>query len=210
MNPDHPNQPLTSAEREALLGVLQARFEKNKRRHAGLEWAAVRARLEANPARLATLGEMERTGGEPDVVGCDQATGAYIFCDCSPESPDARRSLCYDRAALDARKENKPETSAMEMAAAMGVELLTEAQYRALQALGEFDLKTSSWLTTPAAGSPALAAGVRISGQATSSRLAAALTAFDDLRALPRRLRPGPISGTDRRVASMPAPRSAK
>ncbi|HRA65305.1 MAG TPA: DUF4256 domain-containing protein [Caldilinea sp.] len=144
-------QELLPTQQEELLTVLQARFEQHMNRHSGLAWAGVQARLEANPASLWSLQEMERTGGEPDVVGCDQATGAYIFCDCSPESPDARRSLCYDRAALDARKENKPETSAMEMAAAMGVELLTEAQYRALQALGEFDLKTSSWLTTPAA-----------------------------------------------------------
>ncbi len=149
MKPDHPNQPLTSAERETLLGVLQARFEKNQRRHAGLEWSTVQARLEANPARLATLAEMERTGGEPDVVGSDATTGEILFYDCAAESPAGRRSLCYDQAALEARKEHKPPDSALGMAEAMGVELLTEEEYRVLQTLGAFDLKTSSWLKTP-------------------------------------------------------------
>ncbi|MBE2235923.1 MAG: DUF4256 domain-containing protein [Anaerolinea sp.] len=142
---------LTHQQQEALLHTLQARFEQHMNRHSGLAWAGVQARLAANPADLWSLQEMERTGGEPDVVGYDEATGAYTFYDCSPESPSGRRSLCYDRAALEARKENKPATSALEMAAAMGVELLTEAHYRALQTLGEFDLKTSSWLATPAA-----------------------------------------------------------
>jgi hypothetical protein len=146
------NRPaLSPKQQEELLSVLQARFAQHMNRHDGLAWADVQTKLEANPASLWSLQEMERTGGEPDVVGYDEATGAYTFYDCSPESPSGRRSLCYDRAALDARKENKPATSAMELAAAMGVELLTEAQYRALQTLGEFDLKTSSWLATPAA-----------------------------------------------------------
>jgi hypothetical protein len=146
------NRPaLSPKQQEELLSVLQARFAQHMNRHDGLAWADVQTKLEANPASLWSLHEMERTGGEPDVVGYDQSAGAYTFYDCSPESPSGRRSLCYDRAALDARKENKPATSAMELAAAMGVELLTEAHYRALQTLGEFDLKTSSWLATPAA-----------------------------------------------------------
>lgn len=133
-----------------LLATLHARFEKNRKRHPGIEWAAVQTRMEARPEKLWSLREMERTGGEPDVVGQDAATGEIIFYDCAAESPKGRRSLCYDRAALDARKENKPENSAMDLADAMGVELLTEAQYRALQELGAFDLKTSSWVKTPA------------------------------------------------------------
>ncbi|MGB8474256.1 MAG: DUF4256 domain-containing protein [Candidatus Acidiferrum sp.] len=137
-------------QREELLGTLKARFEKNRNRHEGLEWAKVKAKLEANPNKLRSLGEMENTGGEPDVVGHDKKTGEYIFFDCSPESPKGRRSLCYDREALDSRKENKPKSNAMEMAAAMGVELLTEEQYRELQKLGIFDTATSSWLITPA------------------------------------------------------------
>jgi hypothetical protein len=128
---------------------LQARFEKNRNRHESLEWAKVKAKLEANPEKLWSLGEMERTGGEPDVVGQDKKTGEHIFFDCSPESPKDRRSLCYDREALDSRKEAKPKNSAMDVAAAMGVELLTEEQYRELQKLGNFDTKTSSWVKTP-------------------------------------------------------------
>jgi hypothetical protein len=137
-------------EREALLDTLRARFEQHPNRHKGVAWAVVRERLEANSDALRSLGEMERTGGEPDVVGVDKKTGACIFYDCSAESPKGRRSVCYDRKALDSRKEHKPATSAMDMAAAMGIELLTEEQYRALQKLGEFDTKTSSWVQTPA------------------------------------------------------------
>jgi hypothetical protein len=140
---------LSTKQRDELLGALRARFEKNMNRHKGLEWADVQARLEANPETLWSLGEMERTGGEPDVVRHDRNTGEYIFCDCSAESPKGRRSVCYDREALQARKENKPKDSAMNMAAAMGVELLTEEEYRELQKLGEFDTKTSSWIKTP-------------------------------------------------------------
>src|SRR5262245_46883874 len=136
-------------QREELLSVLKARFEKNMNRHKGLEWAEVQAKLEANTSKLWSLHEMERTGGEPDVVGFDKKSGEYIFYDCSTESPKGRRSLCYDRAALESRKENKPENSAINMAAAMGIELLTEEQYRGLQELGNFDTKTSSWVKTP-------------------------------------------------------------
>ena len=136
-------------ERDQLLRSLKSRFEKNTHRHEGIVWEKVLARLEATPTVLTSLREMEASGGEPDVIGQDQATGQFIFCDCSPESPLGRRSLCYDREALNARKENKPEGSAIEMAVAMGVELLTEEQYRGLQQLGEFDMKTSSWITTP-------------------------------------------------------------
>jgi hypothetical protein len=140
---------LTREQREPLLKTLKARFEKNINRHQGLEWAKVQARLEANAEKLWSLSEMERTGGEPDVVGHDKKTGEYIFYDCSDESPKARRSFCYDREALDSRKENKPKNNAVDAAAAMGVELLTEEQYRELQKLGEFDTKTSSWVKTP-------------------------------------------------------------
>jgi hypothetical protein len=140
---------LSAKQREELLKALRSRFEKNTNRHLGLAWAEVQAKLEANTEKLWSLNEMERTGGEPDVVGHDKKTGEYIFCDCSPESPKGRRSLCYDREALDSRKENKPKGSAMDMAAAMGIELLTEEQYRELQKLGEFDTKTSSWVKTP-------------------------------------------------------------
>ena len=133
-----------------LLEILRVRFEKNKHLHQGLEWAGVQARLEANGGKLWSLNEMESTGGEPDVVGHDKRTDEYIFYDCSPESPKGRRSLCYDRKALDARKENKPQDSAMDMATAMGIGILTEAQYRDLQSRGHFDQKTSSWLQTPA------------------------------------------------------------
>ena len=135
---------------EELLGILKARFEKNRNRHAGLEWSNVKARLETNPEALWSLNEMETTGGEPDVVGQDKQTGEYVFFDCSAQSPKGRTSLCYDRGALDARKEHKPKNSALDMAAAMGVEILTEAQYRELQKLGEFDTKSSSWVKTPA------------------------------------------------------------
>jgi hypothetical protein len=140
---------LSPEQREQLLRTLQARFEKNMTRHKGLDWAKVRTRLEANPEKLWSLSQMEATGGEPDVVGHDKKTGEYIFYDCSAESPKGRRSVCYDREALEARKEHKPKNSALDMAAAMGVELLTEAQYRELQTLGEFDTKTSSWVRTP-------------------------------------------------------------
>src|SRR5688572_28643489 len=141
---------LPPQEREELLRALKARFEKNMNRHKGLEWAKVQARLEGNTEKLWSLHEMERTAGEPDVVGHDKKTGEYIFYDCSAESPKGRRSLCYDREALDDRKEFKPENSAMDMAAGMGIELLTEEQYRELQKLGNFDTKTSSWIVTPA------------------------------------------------------------
>jgi hypothetical protein len=134
---------------KALLRVLQARFEKNMNRHGGLEWAKVQARLEANAAKLWSLNEMERTGGEPDVVAHDKKTGEYIFYDCSAESPKGRRSVCYDREGLESRKEHRPENNAIDMATAMGIELLTEEQYRELQRLGNFDMKTSSWVKTP-------------------------------------------------------------
>jgi hypothetical protein len=142
---------LSPEHREELLGALKARFEKNMNRHEGLGWAKVQAKLEANGGRLWSLNEMERTGGEPDVVGHDKKTGEYIFFDCSAESPKGRTSLCYDREALDSRKEHKPKSSAMDMAAAMGIELLTEEQYQELQRLGEFDTKSSSWVKTPSA-----------------------------------------------------------
>jgi hypothetical protein len=145
------NKKLSLKQSEELLGVLKKRFEQNSSRHTNIEWADVQARLEANTGKLWSLSEMERTGGEPDVVGQDKKTGGYIFYDCSAESPKGRRSVCYDREALDARKEHKPENSAIDMAAAMGIELLTEDQYRQLQQLGSFDLKTSSWVKTPAA-----------------------------------------------------------
>ncbi|NJO13059.1 MAG: DUF4256 domain-containing protein [Gammaproteobacteria bacterium] len=138
-------------EREKLLQTLQVRFEKHLHRHAAITWADVQHRLEAKPEALKSLHEMEMTGGEPDVIGCDPSAGHIIFCDCCAESPTGRRSVCYDRAALDSRKEHKPKHSAVEMAAAMGIELLTEEQYRALQRLGEFDAKTSSWIETPRA-----------------------------------------------------------
>lgn len=140
---------LSPEQRKELLGALKARFEKNMNRHKGIEWAQVQAKLEANAGKLWSLGEMERTGGEPDVVGHDKKTGQYIFYDCSAESPKDRRSLCYDREALESRKEHKPKNNAMDLAAAMGIELLMEEQYRELQKLGEFDTKTSSWVKTP-------------------------------------------------------------
>lgn len=141
---------LSPKQREELLTVLKARFEKNLSRHKGLEWAKVQARLEANPEKIWSLKEMERTGGGPDVVGHDKKTGEYVFYDCSAESPKGRTSLCYDREALDSRKEHKPKNTVVDMAAAMGIELLTEEQYFELQKLGEFDTKTSSWIATPA------------------------------------------------------------
>ena len=140
---------LSPEQREELLRALKARFEKNMNRHKGLEWAKVQAKLEVNAEKLWSLKEMERTGGEPDVVGHDKKTGEYIFYDCSAESPKGRRSVCYDREALESRKENKPADNAMDMATAMGIELLTEEQYRELQKLGNFDTKTSSWVKTP-------------------------------------------------------------
>ena len=140
---------MDSQQREELLSTLKVRFEKNMNRHEGLEWAKVQAKLEANPEKLDSLNQMENTGGEPDVVGVDQQTGEIIFYDCSPESPKGRRSICYDREGLESRKAHKPQDTAMDMAAAMGIVLLTEEEYRALQKLGDFDLKTSSWLLTP-------------------------------------------------------------
>ena len=140
---------VSKKQRDELLKVLKARFEKNTNRHQGLEWAPVEARLEAHAEKLWSLNEMERTGGEPDVVGHDKKTGEYVFYDCSAESPKGRRSLCYDREALESRKENKPRDNAVEMATAIGIELLTEEQYRELQKLGNFDAKTSSWVKTP-------------------------------------------------------------
>jgi hypothetical protein len=141
---------LSPEQRTELLGTLKTRFEKNMDRHKGLDWVKVQAKLETNADKLWSLSEMENTGGEPDVVGEDKQTGEYIFFDCSAESPKGRRSICYDRAALDARKEHKPKDSAMDMAADMGIEILTEEQYRVLHQLGIFDAKTSSWIITPA------------------------------------------------------------
>lgn len=141
---------LTSKETDDLLKTLKTRFEKNMSRHKGLEWAKVEARLKGNPEKLWSLNEMEESGGAPDVVAFDKKTGEFIFYDCSPETPKERRSLCFDREALDSRKEHKPAGNATDMANAMGIELLTEEQYRQLQELGEFDLKTSSWIQTPA------------------------------------------------------------
>lgn len=140
---------MKAKQREELLSTLKVCFEKNMNRHAGLEWAKVQARLEVNTEKLRSLHEMETTGGEPDVVGHDKKTGEYIFYDCSAESPKGRRSVCYDREALESRNEHKPKNNAVDMAAAMGIELLTEDQYRELQKLGEFDTKTSSWVKTP-------------------------------------------------------------
>ncbi|MFA6289018.1 MAG: DUF4256 domain-containing protein [Opitutaceae bacterium] len=140
---------LSPEQSEVLLKKLQARFEEYINRHKGLDWAKVKARLSANPEKLWSLHEMEKTGGEPDVVGQDKKTGEYIFFDCSAESPDGRTSVCYDREGLESRKEHKPKTSAMDMAAAMGIEMLTEEQYRELQKLGKFDRKSSSWVVAP-------------------------------------------------------------
>jgi hypothetical protein len=140
---------MSPEQRKELLGALKVRFERNMNRHKGLEWAKVQAKLEANTEKLQSLNEMERTGGEPDAVGHDKNSGEYIFDDCSAQSPNGRRSICYDREALESRKEHKPEDSAVGMAASMGIELLTEEQYRDLQKLGDFDTKTSSWVKTP-------------------------------------------------------------
>jgi hypothetical protein len=145
-----PEKSLSPKQHTDLLSTLQARFEKNMHRHKGMAWKPVQARLEAKPGKLWSLNEMEQTGGEPDVVGVDEKSGDYIFCDCSPESPAGRRSLCYDQEALNSRKEHKPKGSAVQRATGMGIELLTEDQYRALQQLGTFDAKTSSWIKTPA------------------------------------------------------------
>jgi hypothetical protein len=142
-------QQLSPSQNEELLSTLRARFEKNMNRHEGIAWAAVQAKLLAKPEKLWTLDEMEITGGEPDVVGYDQDTAEYIFFDCAPESPKGRRSVCYDHQALESRKEHKPANSAVGMAADMGIELLTEREYRKLQTLGNFDTKTSSWIVTP-------------------------------------------------------------
>jgi hypothetical protein len=147
---DGNKKALSSKERDEQLGTLKARFEKNPARHKGVEWAKVQAKLEAAPDKLWTLAEMEKSGGEPDVVALDKKTGEYVFYDCSPQSPKGRVSYCYDREALDARKEHKPKNCAVDVATAMGVELLTEEQYFGLQKLGEFDTKSSSWIKTPA------------------------------------------------------------
>ena len=144
------NKILSSQQREELLKMLKTRFEKNMNRHTSLRWGDVQARLEANPEKLYSLGEMELTGGEPDVVGYDDKTSEYIFFDCSAETPSGRRSVCYDREGLESRKEHKPENNAMDMAEEMSIEILTEDQYRYLQTLGKFDMKTSSWIQTPA------------------------------------------------------------
>lgn len=146
---ENEKRELSPEQREDLLNVLKGRFEKNMNRHKGLEWVKVQAKLEANTEKLWSVNEMEKTSGEPDVVDYDETTGEYIFYDCSAESPKGRRSVCYDREALESRKAHKPESSAIDMAAAIGIELLTEEQYRELQKLGNFDMKTSSWLKTP-------------------------------------------------------------
>ena len=150
MNKEPKSKTLSAGQREQLLRTLKARFEKNMERHKGLDWAKVQTRLEARAKKLWSLNEMEKTGGEPDVAGYDKKAGEYLFVDCSPQSPAGRTSLCYDQEALDSRKEHKPKSSAVKMAAAMGVELLTEEQYLELQKLGEFDTKSSSWVKTPA------------------------------------------------------------
>lgn len=147
---ENKNKQLSSEQREEIFSALKGRFEKNMNRHEGLEWTKVQAKLEGNAEKLWSLFEMERTGGEPDVVSYDEKTGQYVFYDCSAESPAGRRSVCYDREALEARKKHKPENSALVMAAEMGIEILTEEQYRELQKLGSFDTKTSSWVKTPA------------------------------------------------------------
>jgi hypothetical protein len=151
MASDKAKKELSAEQREELLGTLKVRFEKNMKRHAGLEWAKVQAKLDSPSGgeKLWSLNEMESTGGEPDVIGLDNKTGEYIFYDCSPESPKGRRSLCYDREALESRKEFKPVNNALDLAAAMGIEILTEEQYKELQKLGEFDTKTSTWVKTP-------------------------------------------------------------
>ena len=147
--PNSNKQDLSQEQRAKLFALLEARFEKNMQRHKGIKWADVQSRLEANPAKLWSLNEMEASAGEPDVVGHDKKSGEYLFFDCSPESPKGRVSVCYDRAGLESRKEHRPANTAIDMATAMGVEILTEEQYRELQKLGEFDLKTSTWILTP-------------------------------------------------------------
>ena len=142
---------MNAGDKQSLIATLKTRFERNPRRHPGISWSTVQAKIEDNARALQTLNEMERTGGEPDIIGYDTATDTFTFCDCASESPKDRRSLCYDRAALDSRKENKPGGNAIDMASALGVALLTEAEYRVLQTLGEFDCKTSSWVRTPSA-----------------------------------------------------------
>jgi hypothetical protein len=149
-NMNSHNKELSSQQRSALLSTLKDRFEKNRNRHTGLQWGNLQAKLEADPEKLWSLHQMESTGGEPNVVGYDKQTNEYIFYDCSPESPKGRRSVCYDREALESRKEHKPKNSAIDLATAMGIELLSEEQYRELQQLGDFDTKTSSWVQTPA------------------------------------------------------------
>jgi hypothetical protein len=146
----HMKKKLPTSQQQELISILKTRFEKNRMRHKGIEWAAVQKKLEASPEKLWSLNEMELTGGEPDVVAFDKKSGEYVFYDCAAESPKGRRSVCYDHEALEKRKEHKPENSAIEMAKDMGIELLTEEQYRELQQLGEFDLKTSGWIVTPA------------------------------------------------------------
>lgn len=150
MSPANKKSTLSPDQKDGLLKIMKARFEKNMGRHKGLEWSKIEAKLESNPNKLWSLYQMEQTGGEPDVIDLDKKTGAYLFCDCSVETPSGRRNLCYDGDALEARKTFKPEDTAMDVADAMGIELLTEEQYRALQKLGSFDLKTSSWVQTPA------------------------------------------------------------
>jgi hypothetical protein len=147
--PQKKKKELPQEQAKELLGTLKTRFEKNMQRHKGIKWEKVQARLEANNEKLWSLQEMEKTGGEPDVTGYDEKTGEYIFCDCSAETPKGRRSICYDREGLESRKEHKPDNNAVDMAAEMGIELLTEQQYRELQKLGKFDAKTSSWIVTP-------------------------------------------------------------
>lgn len=146
---NNSKQKLSPAQQDELLITLKTRFEKNMNRHKGIKWDKVQAKLQANTSKLWSLGEMEKTGGDPDVVGYDKKTGEYIFYDCSAESPGGRRSLCYDRAALEARKEHKPKNNAVDMATALGIKILTEEEYRTLQTLGKFDTKTSSWIETP-------------------------------------------------------------
>ncbi len=149
MSKSKTSKSLSAEARGELLEILEKRFEKNIKRHKGVDWSKVKARLESNPGKIWSLSEMEATGGEPDVIGYDKKTGEIIFCDCSPETPKGRRSICYDTEALESRKEHKPKNSALGMARAMGVEILSEEEYRELQKLGEFDLKTSSWVKTP-------------------------------------------------------------
>ena len=149
MKKNNPKKELAAEQHKTLVSALKARFEKNKNRHTGIEWANVEAKLHTNPEKLWSLNEMERTGGEPDVVGYDKNTDEYIFYDCSPESPNGRRSVCFDREGLESRKEHRPENSALDMATTMGIDVLSEEEYRALQKLGHFDAKTSSWIKTP-------------------------------------------------------------